>query len=216
MSTIALPSFRFQAYDLRLRRYGTANTLYGGLQQVREIADPRWELSISTPPLKVADFRKWQAFWAQLRDGINDFLCHDVERPYPADYPNGFAGLVRAGTATAFDGTATVTALAANTIQLSGVPANFQVRVGDWIGLVEGTRYALHLITADQIALNTGIFGATRQISVSPAIRTNVFTTAAVANFALPKAKFIPIAGTFSGARSPNPAPVSFTAIQVL
>lgn len=112
-----------------------ASGCQGGVQAGWPLWSARFELDRVEPEGAVA----WRAFFARLRGRIRRFYCGDPSRPFPLAYQNGFAGLTRAGTATAFDGSATSWSQAINSagdalITLNGLPAGFTISTGDYIG----------------------------------------------------------------------------------
>lgn len=107
----------------------------GGVQAGWPIWAARYEIDRSDPDS--ADL--WQAFFDRLRGRIRRFYAIDPKRRLPKLYRFGFGGLVRAGTATAFDGTATSWSQAIDAngnalITLNGLPAGLVLSVGDMIG----------------------------------------------------------------------------------
>lgn len=107
----------------------------GGVQAGFPLWLARFELDRSDPVS--ADL--WQAFFDRIRGRIRRFYGYDPTRAFPLAYRFGFAGLVRAGTSTAFPGSATswsqtVTADGDGQITLNGLPAGLVINVGDYIG----------------------------------------------------------------------------------
>lgn len=157
-----------------------------------ETADAFWSMEITFSrkmPEEVLRLRTWID---SMQGGLGSYLCHDYARPLPRDYAGGLSGLVKAGTSTPFDGTCAVSALAAYSIGMTGLPANFQFREGDYVGLVQSGKYGLHQITED-VAAN--VSGAVT-VPVIPAVQTNIFTTSATANVNRALAEFVPLSRT--------------------
>ncbi len=107
----------------------------GGVQAGWPLWAARFEIDRSDPDS--ADL--WQAFFDRLRGRIRRFYAIDPTRRFPKLYRFGFAGLVRAGTTTAFDGSSTswsqtIDANGDALLTLNGLPEGFQLSVGDLIG----------------------------------------------------------------------------------
>lgn len=107
----------------------------GGVQAGFPLWSARYELDRTDPDS--ADL--WQAFFDRLRGRQRRFYAIDPKRSMPKLYRFGFAGLNRAGTGIAFDGTATSWSQVTDSggdarITLNGLPAAFQISVGDMIG----------------------------------------------------------------------------------
>ena len=130
---IARVSFEPQRVDYAAPE---ASGRQGGVQAGWPVWGARFELDRSDPDS--GDL--WRAFTARLRGRIRRFYAWDITRPFPLRYRSGFAGLVRAGTATAFDGSATSWSQAIDSegdarITLNGLPAGLEISTGDYIGL---------------------------------------------------------------------------------
>lgn len=84
----------------------------------------------------------WWGFKAWCRGARRTFTAYDLLRPYPAAYPAGFGGLVRADLSP-FPADGAPTGWSVDTpgqvLSLEGLPAGFQVAVGDWFGWVWDT-----------------------------------------------------------------------------
>ncbi|ADK99383.1 hypothetical protein [Brevundimonas subvibrioides] len=129
---------------------------------------PLWHASWSFgSSISRAKSDAWRAFVASLRGGKRPFFGYDQSRPYPLLTPRGFAGLVRAGTSTPYDGTATSWATNAEReiIAMYGQPNGFILSVGDYAMFrwVNGTepRRSLHRVTDLGIATGAGALGVT-------------------------------------------------------
>ncbi|MCX9146624.1 hypothetical protein [Erythrobacter sp. WG] len=124
-------------FDIERVDFGApeASGRQGGVQSGWPLWSARYELDRSDPDS--ADL--WQAFFDRLRGRIRRFYAVDPKRRLPKLYRFGFAGMVRAGTSTPFDGTATswlqLTDSAGDArITLNGLPAGLQISTGDMIG----------------------------------------------------------------------------------
>lgn len=168
------------SFDL-VRSVQTTALRGGGAVSI-DYAPARWVATLKTPArLDRSSIDPIRALIQRLRGGLERIFMHDFLRAYPSAYPNGFAGLLKAGGG-AFDGTADVTARNASTIALAGLPAAFSLHEGDMVGLVEGSTYGLFQLVGDTTADGSGV----ATVTVEPHIPLNVFTVAAVANFAKP------------------------------
>lgn len=137
----------------------------------------------------------WRAFDIGQRGATRSFLARDLRRPYPKAHIDGFAGMVRAGTATAFDGSATSWSEAINTdndslLTLNGLPAGLVLSIGDYVGFkwdAAGApasshwRRAMSRVTVAGTASGTG----TATITVEPPLPT-VVPAAAIAHLDRP------------------------------
>ncbi len=136
-----------------------------------------WSIASSIGMLKSDE---WRAFVSVLRGSQRRFFGYDHSRPYPLLTPTGFAGLVRAGTSTAYDGTATSWATDAprEIVAMYGQPNGFILSVGDY-GMFRWTtggeaRRSLHRVTDAGIGTSAGALGVT----IEPPIPTLVPGTA--------------------------------------
>jgi hypothetical protein len=79
-----------------------------------------------------------RAFMTQLRGATRRFLGRDLLRRYPKAYPDGFAGMTKAGGGS-FTGAATtwsenIDSDEDSQVSLTNLPAGFVLGVGDYIG----------------------------------------------------------------------------------
>jgi hypothetical protein len=126
---------------------------------------PVWEMEVTLANGFADEVDAWQAFLDTLEGPRRPFLARDLTRPWPAAYPNGFAGLTRAGGG-AFDGTADwQVSCDGRTLTLSRLPAAMQFRVRDYVGWrwsAQGTaRRALARTTAPAVASAGGVVSLT-------------------------------------------------------
>lgn len=204
------PAHLFRDVSFDVKRFVFANSLHGGQTQVREAAEPRWMLSVSTVELNREMAQPWTSWAASMRGGMKTFHAYHPEKQYPLNYRTGWGGLTVGGSP--FNGTGDVTALTASTVALALLPANFALRAGDMIGLVEGANRGLYEIVEDMTASGAGV----GTVTVEPNILTSIFTAAAVAYFYRPTCIMNLIADSFAAPRSSRPQPVSFSAMQKL
>jgi hypothetical protein len=99
---------------------------------------PLWTATFELDQVDGESADLWRAFVARLRGRQRLFLGVDPTRRFPRAAPRGFTGLVRAGGG-AFDGSAlgwaqNIDADGNAAIGLTGLPANFPLAVGDFIG----------------------------------------------------------------------------------
>jgi hypothetical protein len=207
-----LPATKFSTSHFQPVRFDSVNLLEGGATEGFETADPRWRALYVSRPIALDDIGTWES-WNESLDGVlKRFLGYDTKRPFPRSYrPNGFTGINRAGGG-AFNGTATVTALTASTIALSTLPANFALKVGDVVGLVQSGKYARYRILEDV----TGSAGGVATVTVRPFVLTNIFTTAATANFDKPKCEMIVEPGSWDISPEGIFCRASWSGLQVL
>ena len=202
-----------QAVEFEPNYVQAVNRSRGGEAQGVELADPRWRAKITWAPQDRAGFQARRAWLDGARGVLVRVLVHDALQPYPLRYKRAaLEALTRAGGA-AFDGTAAVAALGASTLSLSTLPAGFALAAGDYVGLVEGSRYGLVRVFADAEASAGGAVALT----VYPTGQTRHFTTAARAQLVRPSCHMVLDPGSIAAARSAGArAPASFSATQVL
>ena len=166
----------------------------GGVQAGFPLWTARYEFDRVDPDS--ADL--WQAFFDRLRGRIRRFYAIDPKRRMPKLYRFGFAGLVRAGTATVFDGTATswIQATDANgnaLMTLNGLPAGLQISVGDMIGLRwdaagAGVGNMMRRTIARAVLPATATGAGQAQVTIEPPINTALVPAGAIAHFNDPAA----------------------------
>lgn len=185
----------------------------GGLQSsATETASTIWRARISTGRLTGDRRAEWHAWLGKLRGGIDGFLAYDKTKPFPRAYPNVTAA---SGVSAGWNGTATVSSLGASgALALASLPAGYQVKAGDPVGLEEGGRYGYYIASADVTANGSGAV----TISVRPYLHTALFTTSATARLFRPLCAFTLDDGSWSDGGSSwlAPAPIAFTGTQIL
>lgn len=210
MSPVLFPDIGVAGVDMMPDPRTTATETAGGDDFVSMRGIPKWRLAIETHKMERAEFQRLSAWWNGQYGGVNSFLISHPERPFPLAYRNGFAGMEKAAGG-AFDGTGVVNALAANSITVQGLPADFMLTEGDPVGLVEGGKYGLYEVAANVTGNVSGIV----TIVLQPFIPTLVFTSAAQVNFARALVEMRIIGDSFSGQRRRQRMPASFSAKQV-
>lgn len=121
-----------QSFEPRRIDYATSAT--GGRMTSVTAGPPLWAMSLTLRDGDEDEVAAWRAFFASLRGVQRSFLAGDLTRPYPKAYPDGFEGMTRASGAP-FDGTATSWSANADydAPTLSGLPAGFDVSIGDYV-----------------------------------------------------------------------------------
>lgn len=121
-----------QSFEPRRNDYGTS--VIGGRMTSVTAGSPLWAMSMTLRDGDEDEVAAWRAFFASLRGVQRAFLAGDLTRPYPKAYPDGFTGMVRA-PGGAFDGTATSWSVNSDfdVPALSGLPAGFEVSIGDYV-----------------------------------------------------------------------------------
>lgn len=190
LSGIARVTFDIERIDYAAPQ---ARGRQGGVQAGFPLWAARLEIDRSDPVS--ADM--WRAFKDRLRGRIRRFYCWDTARPFPIDYRFGFSGLVRAGTSTAFDGSATSWSQAIDAdgdaaLTLNGLPAGLTLQRCDYIGLkwdAEGAdagtyeRRTLARVSEPATANASGV----AVVTVEPPIDTNLVPSGAIAHLDNPR-----------------------------
>lgn len=211
----SLPSgYRLVSSKFELIHGTVSSVTKGGAVTSTEISDPFWKLEVTTPPLVHTEAAVWQAWWESLRGGGKSFLAHDMRRNWPIAYPNNTLPATRAGGG-AFDGTAKLAAISAYEITIGAaggyLPASYQVKAGDKIGLVASGAYHVHRALEDVTANGSGV----AVVPVSPFTYPTTFTTAlTTVNLVKPLAQFIPDPGSWSYTDGIDAQPIAFSARQ--
>lgn len=137
--TIAFPRELFAVRYLEVTSFGLSyamaqNRTGAGMIEVMETGDPVWAANYTTEPLSWAQRSQFMAWAASLRGGLQTFLAHDPFRQWPQVYGKGVLSLTRSGGG-AFDGTASLNAIGANSVTLSQLPNGYQAALGDMVSL---------------------------------------------------------------------------------
>lgn len=178
-------------FDIERVDYGApeASGRQGGVQAGWPLWSARYELDRSDPDS--ADL--WQAFFDRLRARIRRFYAINPARRMPKLYRFGFAGLVRAGTATAFDGAATSWSQAIDAngdaqLTLNGLPAGLVISVGDLIGFRwdatgVGAGNMMRRTIARAVLPSVATGAGQAQITIEPPLNTALVPVGAIAHF---------------------------------
>lgn len=107
---------------------------------VREMGIALWTVDFTTTPLSFDHFVQFRAWMDLLENGVQPFYAADPYRPYCMAYPTGYAGLTLPGGG-AFSGAAVLSTVATDnkTVTLGGLPASFQLSLGDPLAFDYGT-----------------------------------------------------------------------------
>ena len=208
MVVFNFPSHRIKVCTFRYLD-GTVSAGVGGENiNTSRIHDPKFKALIETPKLQNPDRQMWKAWKMKLHGGINLFKSYDTSNKIPlayldADDPNS----ISAG----WDGTCNVSSIGlSGALGLSGLPANYQFKTGDPIGLEENGKYDYYVVVSDVTATGAGACTA----SVEPFLRNAIFTTAAIARIWQPFATFVIDPESWSDEGDIRPSPISFTGKQ--
>lgn len=156
---LEVPAFEL-SYASAINRTGA------GELEIMETGDPVWHASFTTEPVAWRKRMELSAWAASLRGGLRTFLAYDPFRCWPAFYGPAVLALTRAGGG-AFDGSAKLTAIGANTITIATLPAGYQVSLGDMVSLVRpNAQRSLHQFVEAATADGSGIVTGT----VEPAV----------------------------------------------
>lgn len=160
----------------------------GGVQAGWPLWSARYELDRSDPDS--ADL--WQAFFDRLRGRIRRFYAIDPKRRMPKLYRFGFGGMVRAGTSTPFDGTATSWLQLTDSngdarITLNGLPAGLQISTGDMIGFRwdaagAGAGNMMRRTVARAVLPATATGAGQALVTVEPPLNTSLVPAGAIAH----------------------------------
>lgn len=160
----------------------------GGVQAGWPLWAARFEIDRADPDS--ADL--WQVFFDRLRGRIRRFYAIDPTRRFPKLYRFGFAGLVRAGTATPFTGPATSWSQAIDAngnalLTLNGLPAALQISVGDQIGFRwdaagAGVGNMMRRTMARAVLPATATGAGQAQVMIEPPLNTALVPSGAIAH----------------------------------
>lgn len=187
----------------------------GGQGVSVELGPARWRGEWQTNTLSEVDFNAFRSWLSSLRGAGRSFFGQDRLHRFPTNYAAGFGGLVRAGTATAFDGTATTWSIDASraALTLNGLPAGFVLVPGDYVGFSWSTnRRALVRVLEAATASGTGV----ATFDVEPTVPL-VVPGGAVATLADPTCVMrLEPGSTDAAADYQRTGSVSFRAIQII
>ncbi|MDF1599729.1 hypothetical protein PZ895_08055 [Mesorhizobium sp. YIM 152430] len=190
----------------------SASRMEGRRTEAQAFGTPYWVANYTPGWLQERDYGLMDAFMMRAGDGQEVFRAYDPFRPRPTAHDSGqpLSGTRAAGGA--FDGTATITARTANSLTISGLPALFQFRAGDYVEVRKSaSMISLHRVMADVAANGSGV--------VTLGIRHNLdlqtFTLPLTANFEKPACLMQIDAGSYQGQKSWSSRSPSFSATEV-
>lgn len=199
-----LPSFvEAVRCDMRLITVTSRTRTLGGAVVATELAPPFWSFEIETPALRLDNKAALKAWWDSLRGGLKTFLAYDMSQPIPLSYDSEaqVTALTRAVVGGAFDGTFEITTIDSSGTALKSVnavalraPASFALQAGDYISIIQSSRYSLHRIVNNVTSNANGNFSTAvnDDILIEPALSTTLFTAGATANVIKASAEFLP------------------------
>lgn len=123
--------------------------LASGLTIARDYGTPLWVADFQTATLSHDDCIKVEAYLSALDGVTRKFTAWDTRRPYPLAYPTG-----------SFSDSGSVGNLptSVNQIGLKGLPANFQISVGDKFAIEYGSgQRTIHQSIEDVTANGSGV-----------------------------------------------------------
>lgn len=181
----------------------------GNVLNMSQVADPQWAGTFITPILERSEQAIWSAWRKSLRGGLNTFTAYDVRRSAPFAYPNAKApGDISSG----WGGLAGVSSIGlSGALGLNGLPANYQFKIGDRVGLQQSVNFGYYELLEDATATAGGLV----TITVSPFLQS-LFTTGAVCRVWRPVCQFMIDQSTWSEQGTVEITPISFKGIQRL
>lgn len=205
---LELPTYRATDTDFNLMNVDSFNTLSSGAGFATEIGAPYWDVSVSVHSMKNLEHGYWDGFFDKLRGQKKSFLMYDANRPTPIMYPN-VVGMTKAGGGS-FNGSCNIVSFTdVRTVNVNGLPANFQMITGDYISFVQDGKYSLHRISDDCL----GISGGSATFLFEPYVNNDIFDDTATLWVYHAKGEFLLKAGsTPNRARNVEAKPVSFAA----
>lgn len=215
MADYALPDAGLEKCTFKLMHSVSAASIGSGLRyNVTETSSPFWmaEIATQTYGIDETELGQWTALILKLRGGVGGrFLARDHFKDKPLAYWSAAAATdVDAG----WDGTAGVSALTAGgSLSLTDLPDGYVVSVGDRIGLEQTVssvdRYGYHEVISGGTASGLGAV----TVTVTPFIKTGIFTTSATARLWKPGAAFI-IDPEYDFPQQPVTGSLSFNGVQ--
>jgi hypothetical protein len=148
-----LPGFPGWTTGFSLHWRQEQSTQASGRILVKDMGAPLWTLRATTRGLSPNELDTWRARLTALENGLQTFWGYSMSRCYPIAYPNGSWP-----TGGAFAGSCVLASIATNRkqISLSGLPAGFQLTVGDYISIAGDVHQVMEPATA--ASGTTGVF----------------------------------------------------------
>lgn len=171
-----------------------------------------WIARYSTGHLDRRDMGKMDAFMMSAGDSGEVFRAYDAFRPRPIEHDSGKPLTGNRAGGGAFDGTATITARTATTLTVSGLPALFQFRRGDYVEVRKSAELiSLHRIQTDVAASAAGVV----TLQIKYALDLQNFILPLTANFEKPACLMQIDPGSFEGTKRRRNRRPSFSAQEV-
>lgn len=165
-------SFRFPAFTPALTGDAISNSTEAGDTIVAQRGARLWRWQVTVAPMFSEDLAILSGRIEDLAAGIGSFLATPPFGAYPAADPTGaILGAAAPVIASLPAGGRTLT--------LSGLPAGYVLRAGDWLSFTRDTpaRYELHRLVTGGTANGSGV---TPALQVVPPLRPGVVVGAAV------------------------------------
>lgn len=188
----------------------------GRRTEAQSFGTPWWAASFSAPWLSERDFGKMDAFMMMAGDSGEVFRAHDPFRPRPIAWSEVHGNAPLSGTRAgggAFDGTATLETITnSRQVSISGLPANFQLRAGDYVEFaMSETVISLHRLVEDVL----GGSGGTATLKFRYGLDLDHFDEAAEVNFEKPSCLMQIDPGSYRGPKAWSARNPSFSASEV-
>jgi hypothetical protein len=118
----------------------------GGRTYVKDLGDPLWTLTAQSRQLSPNELDYWRARLDVMEGGLQTFVGYSMSRYYPIKYPRGTWP-----TGASFDGVATLLSVGTNrkSISVSGLPAGFELSIGDMVQVGTDLHRVMEVATAD-------------------------------------------------------------------
>ena len=183
---LALPSAGFDSNRFEPRRMDFLAPEMSGRVGAMGGGWPLWEAEYQLGGMTEETADEITAFKDALRGPQRLFYGRDLKRPFPRAYPDGFAGMARAGGGSFAAGTASTWSVngARDVLTLTGLPANFVISKRDYVGFswTTGGQQRRHLVRAVEAVQANG--SGVAVVTVEPAVHAVVPSgaTAVLAN----------------------------------
>ena len=181
----------------------------GQLINLSQVNDPVWRGTFQTGILERDKQSIWSAWRKSLR-GTKTFVAYDVRKSTPRAYPNATSAASISG---AWDGMAVVSSVGlSGALGLTGLPASYQFKIGDRVGLEQSGKYGYYEILEDVTASG----GGAATINVAPFLHTTLFNTSAVCRVWRPVCQFLIDQATWAEQGTVEKTPIAFNGVQRL
>jgi hypothetical protein len=211
MAIYEIPSYKLtQCLFEPAESVGRAKIGGGVSVALTETMETVFRVDVETVPLTPAERAAWRAWRSKLRGGMDLFSMYDVSKANPLAYPDATSA---ASISSGWDGTADVTSIGSSgLLGLAGLPLNYVLTEGDYIGLEQSGRYDLYQVATTATA--NGSPDNEVAVYVRPFLRSGIFSTSAVARIWRPVATFVIDIESWSESAGVSPSPISFSGIQ--